>query len=169
MNEFIEKNRRLLHFYCEALRTIGSLILILGLFSGCAMTTLVLLSKIGVRHAPKSFDMMIAWPSGFFKFIFFGIGIMGIAQFIRYLVERNYKPGWILRHGEIIFYLYALLTIFNDVWVYMANYHSPSLHTRVLVIFVTVFSTAVKVLILVGLGQILRRLMPVIEESRTLV
>jgi len=169
MNEIIEKNRRLLHFYCETLRTIGSVILILVLVGGCAMATLALFSKFGYWHAPKSFNMMIARPTSFFKGIFFWIGILGLAQFVKYLIERNYKPGWILRHGEIIFYLYALLTILNDVWVYMTNYHSPSLYTRVPVILATVFSTAVKVLILVGLGQILRHLLPVIEESKTLV
>jgi len=169
MNEFIEKNRRLLHFYCEALRNIGSLILILGLASGCAM---IILALVDWQHFKAFFDFekpMILGPLHFFKIFFIGIVILGLVQFIRYLVERNYKPGWILRHGDMIFYLYALLTILNDVWVYMTNYHSPSLYTRVPVIFATVFSTTVKVLILVGLGQILRHLMPVIEESKTLV
>ena len=171
MSEFTEKNRRLLHFYCEALQTIGSVILILGLFSGCAMTTLAL---VDWQHFKAFFDFeksMILGPLHFFKIFFIGTGILGLAQFIRYLVERNYKPGWILRQGDMIFYLYALLTILNDVWVYMnaPNDHSPSLYIRVLVIFVTVFSTTVKVLILVGLGRILRHLMPVIEESKTLV
>ncbi len=171
MNEFIEKNRRLLHFYCEALRTIGSLILILGLFSGCAMATLAL---VDWQQFKAFFDFeksMILGPLHFFKIFFIATGTLGLAQFIRYLVERNYKPGWILRHGDMIFYLYALLTILNDVWVYMnaPNDHSPSLYIRVLVILATVFSTTVKVLILVGLGQILRHLMPVIEESKTLV
>ncbi len=172
MNKFIEKNRRLLHFYCETLRTIGSLILILGLLSVCAIMTLVLLSKFEDWHALKSFEkMIIAMPLGAFNIFFIGIGILGLVQFIRYLVERDYKPGWILRHGDMFFYLYALLTILSVVWVYTIApiYHSPSIYTRVGVIFVTVISTAVKVLILVGLGQILRHLMPVIEESKTLV
>ena len=171
MNEFIEKNKRLLHFYCETLRTIGLLILILGLVSVCAITTLVLLSKFGYWHAPKSFEMIIAMPLGAFNIFFIGIGILGLMQFIRYLVERDYKPGWILRHGDMFFYLYALLTILSVVWVYTIapSYRSPSAYTGVFVIFVAVFSTTVKVLILVGLGQILRRIMPVIEESKTLV
>jgi hypothetical protein len=113
--------------------------------------------------------MMIVRLPSFLKAIFFWIGILGLAQFIKYLIEKNYKPGWILCHGEMLFYLYALLTILDAVWIYMTNYHSPSFYTRVDVIFVTVFSTAVKVLVLVGLGQILRHLMPVIEESKTLV
>ena len=172
MDEFIEKNRRLLHFYCETLRTIGSVILILGLLGSCAMTIIALLSKFGYWPAPaaKSFNMfIIAWLPSYLKAIVFWIGILGLPQFIRYLVERNYKPGWILRHGDIFFYLYALLTILEAVWIYMANYHSPSFDIRVDMGFVTVFSIVVKVMALVGLGRILRHLMPVIEESKTLV
>jgi hypothetical protein len=171
MNEFIEKNRRLLKFYCENLRSIGLLILILGLLSVCAIATSVLLSKFGYWHAPKSFEMIIAMPLSVFNIFFIGIGILGLVQFIRYLVERDYKPGWILRHGDMFFYLYALLTILSVVWVYTIapSYSSPSIYTRVGVIFLTVISTTVKVLILVGLGQILRRLMPIIEESKSLV
>ncbi len=173
MNEFIEKNRRLLKFYCETLRTIGSVILILVFLGGFAMTIIALLSKFGYWPAPAPnlfhmYMMIVRLPS-FLKGIFFWIGILGLAQFIKYLVERNYKPGWILRHGEMFFYLYALLTILEAVWIYMTNYHSPSFDIRVDVIFVTVFSIVVKVMALVGLGRILRHLMPVIEESKSLV
>ena len=170
MNEFIEKNRRLLHFYCETLRTIGSVILILGLLGGCGMTIFALLSKFGYWPATKSFNMVIiAWLPSYLKAIVFWIGILGLAQFIKYLFEKNYKPGWILRHGDMFFYLYALLTILEAVWIYMTNYHSPSSDIRVDMGFVTVFSIVVKVMALVGLGRILRHLMPVIEESKTLV
>ncbi len=164
MIEFIEKNRRVLHFYCETLRTIGKVILILGLLSVCAITTLVLLSKFGDWHALKSFEkMIIVMPLGAFNIFFIGIGILGLAQFIKYLVERDYKPGWILRHGEMFFYLYALLTILSVGWAYtMIAPITPS-------VILVVFSTAVRVLVLVGLGQIFRHLMPVIEESKTLV
>jgi len=166
----LKKNRRLLHFYCEALRTIGSVILILGLIGGCGTTIFALLSKFGYWSAHKSFYMfIIAWLPSYLKAIIFWIGILGLPQFIRYLVERNYKPGWILRHGDMFFYLYALLTILEAVWIYMTNYHSPSSDIRVDMGFVTVFSIVVKVMALVGLGRILRHLMPVIEESKSLV
>jgi hypothetical protein len=170
MNEITEKNRRLLHFYCETLRTIGSVILILGLLGGCGMTIIALLSKFGYWPALKSFNMVIiAWLPSYLKAIIFWIGILGLAQFIKYLFEKNYKPGWILRHGDMFFYLYALLTILEAVWIYMTNYHSPSSDIRVDMGFVTVFSIVVKVMALVGLGRILRHLMPVIEESKSLV
>ena len=172
MNEFIEKNRRLLHFYCETLRTIGSVILILGLLGGCAMTIFKLVTKFGYWHAPKSYEMVISlMPIGAFNIIFYGLAILGLVQFIRYLVEEDYKPGWILRHGDMFFYLYALFIILSVVWVYttIPGFLSPSSYIGVFKILMIVFSITVRVLILVGFGQILRRILPVIEESKTLV
>jgi len=172
MNEFIEKNRRLLHFYCETLRTIGSVILILGLLGGCAMTIFKLVTKFGYWHAPKSYEMVISlMPLGAFNIIFYGLAILGLVQFIRYLVEEDYKPGWILRHGDMFFYLYALFIILSVVWVYttIPGFLSPSSYIGVFKILMIVFSITVRVLILVGFGQILRRILPVIEESKSLV
>ena len=172
MNTFTGKNRRLLYLYCETLRTIASVVLILGLLGGCGMAIIALLSRVGYWPAPKSYDVnMIAWLPSFLKAMFFWIGVLGLVQFIRHLVERDYEPGWILRHGEIIFYVYALLPILNVVWYYMIvpSFNSPSVLTRAVLSLVSVFSTAVRVLVPVGLGRILRHLMAVIEESKTLV
>ena len=172
MKEFIEKNRRLLHFYCETLRTIGSVIFILGLVGGFAMIIFKLVIKFGYWHAPKSYEMVISlMPIGAFNIIFYGLAILGFVQFIRYLVEEDYKPGWILRHGYMFFNLYALFIIVSVVWVYTTIPGILSLpsYTVVYTILMTFFSITVRVLILLSLGQILRRILPVIEESKSLV
>ncbi len=172
MNTLTERNRRLLHFYCETLRTIASVVLILGLLGGCGMGIIALLSRVGYWPSPKSSDgNMIAWLPNFLKAMFFWIGVLGLVQFIRYLVEKDYEPGWILRHGEIIFYAYALLSILSVVWYYVIipSLNSPSAHIRAVLSLVSVFSTAVRVLVPVGLGRVLRHLLAVIDESKTLV
>jgi len=170
MNELIEKNRRLLKLYCEILRTIASVILILQLIAVCTMTIFTLLSKFGYWPATKPFNMVIiTFLPSYLKAIFFWIGILGLVQFVRYLYENDYLPGWILRNGHLFFYMYAFLTILEGVWIYMTNDHSPSLYTLAIKISGSALGTAVKVLILVGLGQILKRLLPIIEESKSLV
>ncbi len=172
MNEFIEKNRRLIHFYCENLRTIGSLILILGLVGSFALINFILVIKFGYWHAPKSYEMVISlMPLGAFNIIFYGLAILGLVQFIRYLVEEDYQPGWILRHGDIFFYLYALFIILSVIRAYttISGFLSPFSYIGVFKTLMIVFSITIRVLILVGLGQILRRILPVIEESKTLV
>ncbi len=172
MNEFIEKNRRLLHFYCETLRTIGKVILILGLLGGCTMTIFKLVTKFGYWQVPKNYETVISViPLSAFSILFYGLGILGLVQFIRYLVEEDYKPGWILRHGYMFFNLYALFIIVGVVWVFTTVPGILSLpsYMGVFTIIMTFFSITVRVLILLSLGQILRRILPVIEESKTLV
>jgi len=172
MNEFIEKNRRLLHFYCEILRTIGSLILILGVIGGFAMIILKLVTQFGYWQVPKNYEMVISlMPLGIFNIMFYGLAVLGFVQFIKYLVEEDYQPGWILRHGDIFFYLYALFSILSVVRAYttIPGLLSLSSYTGVFKTLMIVFSITVRVLILVGFGQILRRILPVIEESKTLV
>jgi hypothetical protein len=170
MNEFIDKNRRSLRFLCDALHSIGQVVLILGMLGVFAIITLLLLSKFGYWQAPEGFKMILKMPLGAFNILFIGIGVLGLSQFIKYLVDKDYKPGWILRHGELFCYLYALLTILSVVWVYTIDPFDRSEHmNKSLPILIVVFSTTVRVLILVGLGQILRRILPMIEESKTLV
>jgi hypothetical protein len=171
MNEFIEKNRRSLRFLCDALHSIGQVVLVLGMLGVFAIITLLLLSKFRYWQAPEGFKMILKMlPLGAFNILFIGIGVLGLSQFIKYLVDRDYKPGWILRHGELFCYLYALLTVLGVVWVYTIDPFDHSEHmNKGLPILIVIFSTTVRVLILVGLGQILRRILPVIEESKTLV
>jgi hypothetical protein len=161
MNEFIEKNKGLLKFYCVAARIIGWVLLITA-----ATQTVSNLSGY------SSFSIPFVMPITFFIRILIGLVVLGVAQFIRYLFETEYKPGWILRHGEKILYLYAVLRVIRIVFLYFVDaktmgdsiYYSPwgFLVSNVLPVVASA-------LILVGLAQILRRVMPIIEESKTLV
>lgn len=168
MSEFIEKNRRLLHFLCGSLQTVGKVILVLGLLCVGTVTALVLLSKFGSWRAPEGLKLIMLMPLSAFHIFFIGIGLLGLGQFINYIVESDYKPGWILRHGETFFYLYALLSILSVVWAYTIGMGDRA-ETKVVSVIPVVFITSVKVLVLVGLGRIFRYLMKVVEESKTLV
>ncbi len=172
MNESNEKNRRLLQFCCNNLRSIGLLMVILGLLGSFALTILKLVIKFGYWDTPEPYKMSVSLiPLGVFNIIFYGLGILGLVQFIRYLVEENYEQGWILRHGDKFFYLYAIFIILNVVWVYIAipGFASLSSGSSVFTIIMTIISITVRSFILVSLGQILRRILPIIEESKTLV
>jgi len=161
MNEFIEKNRRLLKIYCIAARIIGWVLLIT---SG----TWIVKTLSGYSHSSMPFFM----PISTFIHILVGLVVLGVAQFIRYLFETEYKPGWILRHGEKILYLYAALRVIRITVLFFVNakrmgdsiYYSPWGF-----IVANGLPVVAGALIMVGLAQILRRVMPMIEESKTLV
>lgn len=161
MNEFIEKNRRLLKIYCVAARIIGWVLLITA--GTWTVSTL---------SGHMSFSRPVVMPITIFIRILVGLVILGVAQFIRYLFETEYQPGFILRHGEKILYLYAALQVTRITLLFFVDanrmgdsiYYSP--WGFIVANGLPVFASA---LILVGLAQILRRVMPIIEESKTLV
>jgi len=88
------------------------------------------------------------------------------------MLEIKYTPGHILRFGDKILYIYAAFLIVQKTLVhYILNPELLSTLKPGFFIFnkPLIVPLATKVLILVGLGQILRRILNVLEESKTLV
>ncbi len=166
MDSFIEKNARFLKIYCILARIAGWVVLSLGCLAA-ASHSLALYSRIGDREALQAYLPHVPWGM-ITNFIPIGLLALGVGQFIRYLFNREHQPGWILRYGHQILFLWAAVYC---VWAYFVEigFNSPATTESLRrLIFLLPFLGA-KVLALVGLGQILRRIMPVIEESRTLV
>lgn len=164
MNAFIEQNKRLLKFYDISARIIGGLILIkVGID--------VVLVLVGYSRASSN----IALSMVLINSVFLGFIALGVGRFIRYSYDLECRAGWMLRHGGIILYLYAgFQFIFKTRSIYyycvvamarnVGPYYSPwkSFFENVIPVIAMTF-------IIFGLGQIFRRIMPVIEESKTLV
>lgn len=170
MNEFIEKNRRLLNFYCVTARIIGWMIVLIGSIHIVWFLSEPLWSNVKWKtilpYLPHNLQFML------------GLVVLGIAQFIRYVSEKQYQPGWLLRHGDKLLYLYAFFQIVkaigscaNFTMLIMArtNYNFANVCQVLTVGLFLVLTSVATILILVGLAQVLRRIMPVIEESKTLV
>ena len=170
MNEFIEKNRALLKLYCIVARIIGWLLMIGGFF-WFGLT----FSAVDIYNNERPDVLLYGISSMLFDFILPGLIALGVMQFIRYLFENTSKPGRILRNADRLFYMYAVFlivkTYFKCFWysAWYAGIIGESTFSRLLFMQPFILPTVAKVLILVGLGQILRRILPVIEESKTLV
>ena len=167
MNTFIENNKPWLKLYCTTARIVGWGILIIA-GAGTIFQILVTNILFGDHTIPYRLSVV---KSVLFDGVLPGIIVLGIAQFIRYLFESEYKQGYILRHGDKILYLYASLLIAGGVWQFLiVNINMMSIGiTRMLLMLASMVLTVPKVLILVGLAQVVKRIMPVIEESKTLI
>jgi len=165
MNEFIEKNRRLLHFYCVAARTIGWSLLIVAV-----VVVVVKLFSGFPKYASYMWFHLCQQVT--MSFVLLGIVLLGLSQFVRYLYENDYQPGWLLRHGNKVLYLYAVALIISPVLQY---YFQMTLIKNANMIFLlqyflsVVLPAVAKGLIFVGMGHILQRIVPILEESKTLV
>ncbi|MBC8481307.1 MAG: hypothetical protein H8D47_01410 [Planctomycetes bacterium] len=170
MNNFVEKNTRLLKFYGITARIIGWLVVLWAAIPAVFLCWMLLRTNENRTASLGTLQELV------FQRMLVGIIMLGVAQFIRYLFDAEYRPGWILRHGDYILYVYAVALTGAVIWSYI---HTAKIlgesnldivrDWRWLMLLPSVLLFAAKVLILVGLAQILRRAMPMIEESRTLV
>jgi len=174
MNEFIEKNKQLFNFYSVAAQSIAVALLI----SAPISIIITILSEKPISGMQGGYNPIQLLLHLFLDYIIPCSLALLVAQFIKHLTETDGKTGWILQHGVIILYICAILLVVNDIWQWVfyavVIKHSaldalPTISSKILCVFVSLLLTATKVLVLIGLGQILRRLMPVIEESKTLV
>ena len=167
---FIEQNRRLLKFYYIATRIIGWLIMLLGImvFLGFINTQ----GQIGWSQLISAkWFVKIFQRSGIF-IICTGLLSLGAAQLIRYLFDSESQPGWTLRHGSKILYVFAFLVFWHAIFIVMLYFPTsdiPNPFLRLFQVLPTLLSVAAKLLALIGFAQSLKRIMPMIEESRTLV
>lgn len=164
MNTFIQQNKDLLRFYCMGAQIIGWLLLAVSplgtvaalagdsAFNENALVILYILQRITLNP------------------IILGLLLLGTAQFIRFIYETEYKPGWILQNGSTILYAAAFIVLMSCIINYLYLVFSFPMKTFHFIRFLTSFMPALaKILILVGLGKILRRVLPVIKESKTLI
>jgi hypothetical protein len=167
---FVEKNGRLLSFYYWAAK-IGGWVLLSWAVLIAAGKSFALATRIGdwqefnrfLQHDVPWGAFSIGLPTGLLA--------IGISQLIWYLIETDHQPGWILRNAYKLLYAYAVILITYYCWMgttdVISHFNEPydfPLRSILIALFILV-----KLLVIVGLAELLRRLLPVMEESRTLV
>ncbi|MHC4558656.1 MAG: hypothetical protein ACYTFW_14445 [Planctomycetota bacterium] len=168
MNEFIEKNRALLHSYCTITRIIGWLLLI-----GAIVVPIVQpLSGLSASSEHRSFWIYLFCLQIILDYLLIAIVLLGLAQFVRYLYESEYRPGLILRHGGKVLYIYAAALIaspFLTFYFEMRAYGYPGTVNLFEYLLGMNLPDVAKALIFIGMAKVLKRMMPMVEESKTLV
>jgi hypothetical protein len=169
---FIADNRRFLKLCSGMARFYGVLCLIVA----GGMVALLVLSAIsgsaGAEHRERwiaAFQPVTRIPLAVLQ----GLLALIVAEFISYLLADEGKPKWLLRHGDIVIYAYACFLLvlairigFLPPTVSGAAPHSP--FNAGLAVF-GLLSMAAVALMWVGIGITLRKVLPIIRESKTLV
>ena len=169
MNEFIEKNKPLLHSYYVGSRIIGWLLLVIALVTVVVKS---LSSFSDVNENIRFYMICRFWEQLTLGFALLGLTLLGLAQFVRYLYESEYQPGLILRHGDKVLYLYALGLILSPIHHYYFQMKVTGYDGIVSLLFflsAAIVPAIARALIFVGMAKILKRMMPMVEESKTLV
>ncbi|MCK5226227.1 MAG: hypothetical protein KAQ89_05875 [Planctomycetes bacterium] len=174
---FIEKNRRLLRFYCLVARILGWVLTVGGVFWFFLTVATSMNVNFGENTEPLlrflTFFLLYAFSSLLYDFFLPGIIAFGVAQLLRYLITDDYKPDFILRNADRLLYTFAGLLVLTNICRYswyvdfkFLEIVSKSEFSRILFVQPFLLPTLAKVLILVGIAQIFRRLLPVIEEYK---
>jgi hypothetical protein len=170
MNAFIENNRKLLVFYYWVARIGGWVFLSMASLTFFGKFA-ALASRIGDMEEFRRFcEHDVPW--GMFSDVLpTGVLILGISQLIWYLLDTDRPARWVLRQAHQLLYLYTTILLVYYCWAGILDVQSvinePYGFLYRMILF-TMF-ILVKLLALVGVAELLRRLLPVIDESRTLV
>ena len=168
MNEFIEKNRALLRTYCIITRIIGWLLLIIAI----VVVVVRSFSGFSVSDDHRLFMIYLLCQQLILGYVLIAIVLLGFAQFVRYLYGNEYQPGLILRHGGKVLYLYALGLIVSPIlhqYFYMKATRYAGTVNLFLYLLSAIVPNVARALIFVGIAQVLQRIKPIVEESKTLI
>jgi len=176
MESFLTQNKSLLTFYGKVARAVGWVLLVGGLLWFLAFIFWILAIKdasgeLVDQIMPKLQRNTVYAISAFINdFTLPGMIALGLSQLLRFLLEPENKGGWILRHGHWILFSFAFVFV-GEVCLntnFLPGTRNPDARGLLLVSPLLVPMLA-RVLIVVGLGVVLKRMIAIIDESKTLV
>ena len=176
MKSFLAQNKSLLTFYGKVASIVGWVLLVAGSLWFLAFVFWILAYKDAaaelVHHIlPALYANTVYAITAFLNdFALPGLIALGLSQLLRFLLESENKGGWILRHGHWILYGFAIVIV-GEVFLKMLLMPETLDPEALGVLFVSplLVPTLAKVLIAVGLGVVIKRMIAIIDESKTLV
>ena len=167
LNNAIEKNKQLLRVCSKVAKLTGLFLLVFTVIQIAG--AIFLIFQHGRTLEYDSFLYLRVY-----KWAFTALLLLGINQLIKCLIETEFEPNWILRHSDIIIYIYASFLFINFVYSFMYT-HKMIYSSEYDISFVlntlipSAIFTFIKILIWIGIGLSLKRIVPIIQESKTLV
>jgi len=179
LKQAVEKHRKWLEGYCILSRLMGWLLIVtgigtLGYAAWILLTEETRVNEMFAAFPPDRISDMKFWMivhEPFFPMILPGLLALLVAQLLRYLLDENTRPCWLLRHGEEVLYFTAVAFLINliptfrllgennrPLWGFILGGINPNL-----------LLVSAELTILIGLAQALRRVLPMIEEAKSLV
>lgn len=168
MNTFIEKNEKLLLTYRVVARIIGTLFLVSGCINGIGVSVMMLMK---LDQYPNFAAFFCALPIRDINNIFAGLFALWCAKFIRFLSDADYKQDWLLRNADKLLYKYAVIVLgYNFIAIVgIQGFGLEKIGHLIGSMIIFILFGWIWPTVFVGLGFILKRIIPVIEESKTLV
>lgn len=177
METSTQSNRQTLRRICKLGQIAGWVVIAVGVLEVGSYAYAHLVAHVNAQ--PTLYQSMVASSN-----ILAGLLVLTTAQFVRYAVEEDAEPRWFLRHGHVImgfFALYLFLTGSLYGWAQMRPMcemfltHPPEQMIPmgreigvVSAILMCLLPPITKALCVLGIAAILRTVLPIMAESKTL-
>ena len=161
--------------YCQAAQWIAWFLILCGGLQVASMIVPVLtdlLTDPADLESPQFHAKISRTLADLHSMFFPGLALLILGRFVRFLLTPEESPGVLLRRGAAIFYAMALIQILEALWLlgYLPQTYWGTLsayNETVQVLRFLVGQTG-RILIYCGLGFALGRLLPVVNEAKTL-
>ncbi|MFA6241388.1 MAG: hypothetical protein WC655_10685 [Candidatus Hydrogenedentales bacterium] len=169
--------RQALKRICRLGRIAGWGVIVLGIFEVVAYAYAHLIAH--VAEQPTLYRSITSANN-----ILAGLLVLTTAQFVRYVVEEDAEPKWLLRHGHMVMVVFALYLFVTGslygwvpframcelLWTHSPDQMIPLGRELGLTfgVFVFLLPPAAKALCVLGAAAMLRTVLPILAESKTL-
>lgn len=164
----MNKRIKLLKALCTIVACIGWL-----LIGGGCLWVVVLFTRATTIPETELSEMLFylyGFSAVIFDFFFVGLSAVIIARLVVFIFQADAVPAFMLRCADKIFYLFAVLSILFAVFQHaVLDVSIEDKAARFIYEQPAVLPVLAKAVILILLGLILRRLLPVIQEYKSLV
>jgi len=150
--------------YAKGITALGVFVLICGLAFGWIAT-----AEWFIKQSKPSGWVIASAFVGTAAISLTGLLALGLANLLAYVLGVSRRPGWILRHADRGLYLLAVLRLLGLVFGALHRAQVGAIHNWFGQLLLPGVSSITGALVLVALGLVLHRVLPVIAESRTLV
>jgi hypothetical protein len=183
LKQVVETNRGLLQLYSALSRLTGWLLIVWGCgLWGMGLWLAVTTTKTEFVNpvTRESISLLEVFFKGYILeplsiAILPGLLALMVAQLLRFILAEKTRPGWLLRNGEKVLYLAIAIVLFNAIpaW-HLGNILRVEDYVTTLALSLGGLSphlllAAARLMILIALAQALRRVMPMIEESKSII
>ncbi len=165
---FVVENQRFLRLCASAARFYGLLFLFLAGMM-VALPAFLMLSGMEADKLRLWLGAMMLWR--LLSLVLGGLLALALAELITYVMEGEGAPKWILRHADKVLFVYAAFS--TVVYVSLAastiSHESRWRSSEIISVAFMLLHAIATPLILAGIGIALRKILPIIRESKTLV
>ncbi|KKM78054.1 hypothetical protein LCGC14_1363850 [marine sediment metagenome] len=158
-----ERDVRWVGRYAKWLAVLGVIVVILGLSYG-----IVASMEWATKAVKPGVLVMLAVAFGTVGIIGSGVIALGLGHLLAYAFGLSQRASWLLRHGDKGLYALAALHLSSYLVITVIKFQADVWSQSWLLVILGLTPLA-RAFVLVALGLILRRVLPIVEESRTLV